>query len=68
MTNARHNDALRQSANALLDARTGIEAGASKELIALDIRRAIQALGEIIGAVSTDDLLDNVFSKFCIGK
>lgn len=68
VTNARHNEALRQSANALVDARQGIEAGASKELIALDIRRAIQSLGEIIGAVSTDDLLDNVFSKFCIGK
>ena len=68
VTNARHKEALRQSANALVDARTGIDAGASKELIALDIRRAIQSLGEIIGAVSTDDLLDNVFSKFCIGK
>jgi len=68
VTNARHNEALRRSETFLLDARAAIASSTSKELIALDIRSALQALGEIVGAVSTDDLLDNVFSKFCIGK
>ena len=68
VTNARHKAALQRSENALVDAQAAIDGSYSKELIALDIRRALHALGEIIGAVSTDDLLDNVFSKFCIGK
>jgi tRNA modification GTPase len=40
----------------------------SGEFIALDLRRAIDAIGEIIGLVTTEDILDNIFSKFCIGK
>jgi tRNA modification GTPase len=38
------------------------------ELLAFDIRKAIYHLGEIVGDVTTDDLLANIFSKFCIGK
>ena len=68
ITNARHKEALHKSENALVAAQAAIDAAYSKELIALDVRTALQALGEIVGAVSTDDLLENVFSKFCIGK
>jgi tRNA modification GTPase len=40
----------------------------SGELLAMDIRKAIFHLGEITGEITTDDLLGNIFSKFCIGK
>jgi tRNA modification GTPase len=53
---------------ALDDALTGIALQHSKELIALDIRQALDALGEIAGIIYHDDLLDHIFSKFCIGK
>ncbi|RMF22980.1 MAG: tRNA uridine-5-carboxymethylaminomethyl(34) synthesis GTPase MnmE, partial [Bacteroidetes bacterium] len=46
----------------------GLESGLSSDLVALDIRRALQYLGEITGEVTTDDLLENIFSHFCIGK
>jgi tRNA modification GTPase len=42
--------------------------GVSGDLLALDIRQALYYLGEITGEISTDDLLANIFSKFCIGK
>jgi tRNA modification GTPase len=38
------------------------------DFLAMDIRQALHFLGEITGTITTDDLLDNVFSKFCIGK
>ena len=38
------------------------------ELLALELRRALEQLGEMVGAVYTDDLLDRIFSRFCIGK
>jgi tRNA modification GTPase len=41
---------------------------ADQELLAIEIREALEHLGEIVGAVYTDDLLDRIFSKFCIGK
>ena len=38
------------------------------DLLAMEIRQALHHLGEITGEITTDDLLDNIFSKFCIGK
>jgi tRNA modification GTPase len=49
-------------------ALASVEAGQAGELIAMDLRAAIDALGEITGAVSTDDILDRIFKEFCIGK
>jgi len=43
-------------------------AGVTTDFVAMDIRRALYHLGEIVGEVSTDDLLGNIFSRFCIGK
>ena len=68
VSNARHYDALLRTQTALDDALTGIALQHSKELIALDIRQALDALGEIAGIIYHDDLLDHIFSKFCIGK
>ena len=68
LTNARHVEALQKANKALDDVLQGIEQQASGELLALDIRQALHALGEITGEITTDDLLGNIFSKFCIGK
>jgi len=40
----------------------------TSDFLAMDIKQALHYLGEIVGEVTTDDLLDNIFSKFCIGK
>jgi tRNA modification GTPase len=45
-----------------------MDEGATGDLLALDIRQALHHLGEITGKVTTEDLLENIFSKFCIGK
>ena len=46
----------------------GIDAEVSGDFLAMDIRQALHYLGEIVGEISTDDLLDSIFSNFCIGK
>ena len=46
----------------------GIEGNISGDLLTQDIRQALHYLGEITGEITTDDLLGNIFSKFCIGK
>jgi tRNA modification GTPase len=68
VTNARHLNALQQTDDALMRTLDGIDRGNSGDLIALDIRQALNFLGEITGEISHEDLLDNIFSKFCIGK
>jgi tRNA modification GTPase len=68
VANARHEQALGKAAESLLSVQTGLQTGISSELVAQDIRRTLHFLGEITGEVSTDDLLGNIFSKFCIGK
>jgi tRNA modification GTPase len=68
VSNARHFEALQNSRNNLERVLDGLKTGISADLIALDIRRALHNLGEITGDISTDDLLENIFSKFCIGK
>lgn len=68
ITNLRHYEALRNANQSLSQVMLGIDAGMSGELLSLDIRKALFHLGEITGDVTTDDLLANIFSKFCIGK
>ena len=68
VTNARHFHALQQMLNALQDVRQALDAKIPGDLLSLDIRRALHYLGEITGEVSNEDLLDYIFSKFCIGK
>jgi len=68
VTNLRHYENLQQTYTALNDVLTGISSGISSDFLAADIRRALYALGQITGEITTDDLLDNIFSKFCIGK
>jgi tRNA modification GTPase len=68
VTNARHYHALQELNNSLVDVETGLTTNIPGDLLALDIRRCLHYLGTITGEVSTEDLLDYVFSKFCIGK
>lgn len=68
VTNARHYHSLQEVQKSLTDVTDGLENGIPGDLLALDIRRCLHYLGTITGEVSNDDLLDYVFSKFCIGK
>ncbi|HAL51466.1 MULTISPECIES: tRNA uridine-5-carboxymethylaminomethyl(34) synthesis GTPase MnmE [Sphingobacterium] len=68
VTNIRHVEALQKTADSLERVIYGINNPVTSDFLAMDIRQALYHLGEITGSVSTDDLLDNIFSKFCIGK
>ncbi|MCK6618025.1 MAG: tRNA uridine-5-carboxymethylaminomethyl(34) synthesis GTPase MnmE [Cyclobacteriaceae bacterium] len=68
VTNVRHYQNLLQTNDALLRVLEGMEKGTTGDFLAMDIRQALHYLGEITGAITTDDLLENIFSKFCIGK
>jgi tRNA modification GTPase len=67
VTNIRHLEALQKTEEALKRVLKGIDTVTS-DFLAMDIKQALHYLGEITGAVTTDDLLENIFSKFCIGK
>ncbi|HEX7844247.1 MAG TPA: tRNA uridine-5-carboxymethylaminomethyl(34) synthesis GTPase MnmE, partial [Chitinophagaceae bacterium] len=68
ITNARHYHALREVESSLNDIKKGLDNKLPGDLLALDIRRCLHYLGEITGEVSNEDMLDYIFSKFCIGK
>jgi tRNA modification GTPase len=68
VTNARHVAALNSTNEALQKVYDNLNQNIPGDLLAVDIRSALHYLGEITGEVSTDDLLGNIFSKFCIGK
>jgi tRNA modification GTPase len=68
VTNARHAQALKNAGQALFNISRGIDEAIASDLLALDIRYALEELGNITGEVTNEDLLENIFSKFCIGK
>lgn len=68
VTNLRHYEHLQKTNEALKDVLTGLEAGITGDFLAQDIRLALFHLGELTGVIVSDDLLANIFSKFCIGK
>lgn len=68
VTNQRHYHALCEALTALDAALDGLHHGLTSELLSEDIRAAINHLGEITGEITSDDILQNIFSKFCIGK
>jgi tRNA modification GTPase len=68
LTKLRHWQALHHAEQALQQARQALEQRLSGEFIALDLRDTVEWLGEIIGLNYTEDLLDRIFSEFCIGK
>jgi tRNA modification GTPase len=68
VTNARHRDAMVRARKSLELARDSLTRGSSGEFISVDLRAALESLGEITGVVTTEDILNNIFSQFCIGK
>jgi tRNA modification GTPase len=68
LLNARHQAALERAREALAQAAKAAQTKTFEECIALELQTALQALGEIIGETTTEDLLGQIFSKFCIGK
>ena len=68
VTNARHVEALRHTNVALIKVLDGLNHNVSGDFLAMDIRQALHYLGTITGEISSDDLLTNIFSRFCIGK
>jgi tRNA modification GTPase len=68
VSNARHYEALGKASEALEAALQGLDQGVTGDFLAMDIRRALTYLGEITGEITTEDLLGNIFGRFCIGK
>ena len=64
----RHQRVLERAREAVLQTRSGLEQHQTLELVAFELRVALTALGEVVGKTSVDDLLDSIFSQFCLGK
>lgn len=68
VTSSRHYEALHRSMDSLAEASKALNDGISNDLLATHIRTALHYLGEITGEITTEEILDSIFSKFCIGK
>ena len=68
ITNQRHFDALQKSLQSVLQVEEAVRSGIHTELLAYELRNALEQLGEISGEFTNDEVLGNIFSKFCIGK
>jgi len=68
VTKIRHKVALRSAKESLQYAMKSVQAGMPPELIAVDLRGSLKSLGEIVGETASEEILDQIFSKFCIGK
>ncbi len=68
VTNLRHKIAIENAATSLGRALSCFEKNKPLEIVALELRDSLDRLGEIVGAVTTDDILDSIFQNFCIGK
>jgi tRNA modification GTPase len=68
ISNSRHLESLTLALENIIKTINGLNDGTSGDFLAMDIRQALQHIGEITGEISSDDLLENIFSNFCIGK
>jgi tRNA modification GTPase len=68
MINSRHQEALNRARASTILSIKALHLDAALEIVAMDLRIAVNAVGEIVGKTSTEDLLDSIFSQFCLGK
>ncbi len=68
MINSRHQEALQRARTHTVHTIEALRSGHTLELAAMDLRIATNAIGEIVGKTTTEDILDSIFSQFCIGK
>jgi tRNA modification GTPase len=68
VTNVRHADALARASRSLRDALGAVKEERTVECVAVDLRDASDALGEITGAITSEEVLNRIFADFCIGK
>ena len=68
VTNMRHYEFLSQALISLGEVEKGLENDISGDLLSIDLRKAIDSIGEITGQITNDEMLGNIFSNFCIGK
>lgn len=68
ITATRHRDALQKARNFVASAIARLNDGSSNEFLSIDLRGALQELGHITGSITNEDILDSIFSRFCIGK
>jgi tRNA modification GTPase len=68
VSNTRHLEALQNALKSIHAVHDGLIAGLSPDLLTVDIRKALHHLGEITGDITTEEILGNIFSRFCIGK
>jgi tRNA modification GTPase len=68
VTNQRHRGHLQSARESIRNARQALDAGVSGDLLALDLRQALHELGSILGTITNEDVLGQIFSRFCIGK
>jgi tRNA modification GTPase len=66
--NARHQSCLQRAKQLLVAGRQSLQDGKSPEFISIELRGALDAVGEVVGKLDTEDLLAKIFSEFCIGK
>lgn len=68
LSNARHYEAIRRAHEAIMRVQEGLASNLSGELLSLDLQTCLSALGEVTGQITNQEVLSNIFSKFCIGK
>lgn len=68
ITNVRHKSALEKTKQAVENIFETIDMGLPMDLIAVDLKEALDSLSEVTGEISNEDLLDHIFSNFCVGK
>ncbi len=68
MISSRHQDALQRARTSAVRTLEALRSNLTLELVAMDLRIAMNAVGEIVGRTTTEDLLDSIFSQFCLGK
>ncbi|HLX11369.1 MAG TPA: tRNA uridine-5-carboxymethylaminomethyl(34) synthesis GTPase MnmE [Bacteroidota bacterium] len=68
LTNSRHKQSIEKTISSLEISLNSLNSSLSNDLISIDIRAGLNALGEIVGVITSEDVLNNIFSKFCIGK